>query len=80
MNGYFPNRTVPLPQRSISLTVREAQILALIADGTSNAAIAQRLYITVDTVKTYNRRIFRKLNANDRAHAVAQAFRAGVLQ
>ncbi|HEX5597364.1 MAG TPA: response regulator transcription factor [Micromonosporaceae bacterium] len=61
------------------LTEREAQVLRAMADGKSNAEIGRELYLSEDTVKTYARRIFRKLGARDRAHAVAAGFRAGLV-
>jgi DNA-binding NarL/FixJ family response regulator len=63
-----------------ALSPREHQILHLIAAGHGNHAIGVRLHITEDTVKTHNRRMYRKLGARDRAHAVAQGFRAGLLR
>lgn len=61
------------------LTEREAQVLRAMADGKSNAEIGRELYLSEDTVKTHARRIFRKLGARDRAHAVAAGFRAGLV-
>ncbi|MGH8878552.1 MAG: response regulator transcription factor [Stackebrandtia sp.] len=58
---------------------RELQVLRAMSEGYSNAEIARRLYISEDTVKTHARRIYRKLGARDRAHAVAAAFRAGLV-
>jgi DNA-binding NarL/FixJ family response regulator len=49
------------------------------SDGKSNAEIGRDLYVSEDTVKTHARRLFRKLGARDRAHAVASAFRAGLV-
>ena len=50
------------------------------ADGKSNAEIGRELFVSEDTVKTHARRLFRKLGARDRAHAVAAAFRAGLVR
>ena len=61
------------------LSRREAEILALIANGHTTREIACRLYIEPVTVKTHVGNILRKLGAHDRAHAVAVALRAGVL-
>jgi DNA-binding NarL/FixJ family response regulator len=49
------------------------------AEGKSNAEIGRDLYVSEDTVKTHARRLFRKLKARDRAHAVAVGFRTGAL-
>ncbi len=61
------------------LTERESQVLRGMADGKSNAEIGRDLYVSEDTVKTHARRLFRKLGARDRAHAVAVGFRSGTL-
>ncbi len=61
------------------LTERELQVLRGMADGHSNAEIGKELFVSEDTVKTHARRLFRKLGARDRAHAVAAGFRAGLV-
>ncbi len=61
------------------LTERELQVLRGMADGRSNAEIGKELFVSEDTVKTHARRLFRKLGARDRAHAVAAGFRAGLV-
>ncbi|MFI2612704.1 response regulator [Kitasatospora sp. NPDC018619] len=60
------------------LTVREAEVLALIAGGLSNAEIAQRLFVSQATVKTHINNLFAKTAVRDRAQAVAYAFRHGI--
>lgn len=62
------------------LTAREAEILLCMSQGYNNAEIGQRLFITEHTVKSHARRLYRKLGARDRAHAVACALRVGALQ
>ena len=59
------------------LTFREIEVLSCIASGNTNKQIAQILQITDQTVKNHVTSILRKLNANDRAHAVAMAIRSG---
>ncbi len=59
------------------LTSRETQILNYIADGNSNKQIASILEISEQTIKNHVSNILRKLNANDRAHAVVLAIRYG---
>jgi DNA-binding NarL/FixJ family response regulator len=66
--------------RRVALTERELQVLRGMADGKSNAEIGRELFVSEDTVKTHARRLFRKLGARDRAHAVAAAFRAGLVR
>lgn len=63
---------VPAP-RVASITERQADVLAGIAHGHSNAQIADRLGITAGTVKSHVKAVLRALNANDRAHAAALA-------
>ncbi|MFU8870563.1 response regulator [Micromonospora sp. SL4-19] len=61
------------------LSARELEILRLIADGTTNREVAARLFISEATVKTHVLHIYAKLGVNDRAAAVAVAFRRGLL-
>jgi DNA-binding NarL/FixJ family response regulator len=65
--------------RRLTLTERELQVLRGMADGKSNAEIGRELFVSEDTVKTHARRLFRKLGARDRAHAVAAGFRSGLV-
>lgn len=61
------------------LTKRELEILALIVQGDTNSEIADKLYLTVGTVKTHLRNIFNKLNVSDRTQAAVIALRAGLV-
>lgn len=61
------------------LTVRELQVVRLVADGRSNKAIAARLSISALTVKNHLARVGRKMGAGDRAHIVAIACRSGMI-
>ena len=63
-----------------ALTEREMQVLDGMSRGRSNAEIGRELYLSEDTVKTHARRLFRKLGAADRAHAVALGFRLGLVR
>jgi DNA-binding NarL/FixJ family response regulator len=64
---------------SSPLTQRELEILELIVDGCSNGQIAEKLYITVGTVKTHVRNILNKLCADDRTQAAVRALRSGLV-
>jgi LuxR family transcriptional regulator, maltose regulon positive regulatory protein len=61
-----------------TLTVREAQVLALLADMCSTEEIAQELYLSVNTIKTYVRGILRKLCVNRRVDAVRRGRELGL--
>jgi PAS domain S-box-containing protein len=62
------------------LTGREQEILQLVADGLPGPAIAARLEIAPNTLKTHFHRIYAKLHAADRAGAVAEAMRRGIVR
>ena len=62
-----------------ALTGRELEILQLIVDGYSNAAIADHLFISLGTVKTHVRNILNKLSADDRTQAAVLALRSGLI-
>ncbi|MEO3726851.1 LuxR C-terminal-related transcriptional regulator [Pseudomonas syringae] len=61
-----------------SLSIRESQVLELIASGDSNQQIADKLFISLHTVKTHVRRIHVKLGVERRTHAVARARMLGL--
>lgn len=63
-----------------TLTAREIQVLEGMSHGRSNAEIGRDLFLSEDTVKTHARRLFKKLGASDRAHAVALGFRWGLVR
>lgn len=62
-----------------TLTGREVEILRLAAEGNSSQQIASTLHISLATVKTHLQHVYEKLGVSDRAAAVAQAIRSGVL-
>jgi DNA-binding NarL/FixJ family response regulator len=63
-----------------SLTEREVEILQLLAFGHTNRDIAQKLFISPDTVKTHLEHIYQKLGATDRTAAVAVALRRRLIE
>ena len=65
--------------QAAGLTPRELQILELIAGGLSNREIAERIFVSENTVKTHSKRLFEKLNARRRTQAVAAGKELGIL-
>ncbi len=63
-----------------ALSPREREVLRLIADGMSIPAIASQLFLAPSTVKTHVQRLYEKLGVGDRAAAVAEAMRRGLLE
>jgi DNA-binding NarL/FixJ family response regulator len=63
-----------------ALTAREIEVLRLIAEGSANKIVADRLSITEETVKAHVKNILSKLDANDRTHAVTIALKRGIIE
>jgi DNA-binding NarL/FixJ family response regulator len=59
--------------RVVDLSDRESEVLALIAKGLTNAQIAEELYLSIETVKTYVKRLYAKLDVHNRAQAAVAA-------
>lgn len=62
------------------LTQRESEVLALLVTGLSNRAIAGRLVLSEETVKSHLRALYRKLEVGDRSAAIAMALRQGLFR
>ena len=62
-----------------TLSPRQREILGLVSSGYSNAEIALRLGMAEETVKHHLKRIFKRLEARNRAHAVTRGFQLGLL-
>ena len=65
------------PGRDFGLTAREAEVLALITQGLSNQEIAERSYLSINSVKTYIRNAYRKIGATRRSQAVIWGMKHG---
>jgi DNA-binding NarL/FixJ family response regulator len=75
-----PEQAAPLPTPlRVDLSVREAEVLRLIAAGLSNAEIAERLFISPLTTKSHVSRILTKLDARDRIQLVVLAYESGMV-
>ena len=81
-------REVPAPQsftlnetrlRELGITRRELEILGLIAGGLSNREIAEKLFVSENTVKTHSSRLFDKLSARRRTQAVQVGKELGLI-
>lgn len=72
-------QVLPAHSQSPELSDRERELLTLIASGHSNQEIAQKLYLSLGTVKSYVRMILNKLSVDDRVQAAAKAIREGLI-
>jgi DNA-binding NarL/FixJ family response regulator len=63
-----------------ALTDRELDVLRQISQGQSTKEVAAQLYLSDETIKTHLKNIFRKLGVHDRAEAIAEAFRKGLVR
>jgi DNA-binding NarL/FixJ family response regulator len=63
-----------------ALTPREVEVLRLVAEGNRNKDIADRLFISEETVKVHVKHVMDKLDASDRTEAVAIGVKRGIIQ
>ncbi len=75
-----PERHTPTPAQMAQLTRREREVLAFLAQGLSNAEVAEHLFIAETTVKTHLARVMAKLDVREKAQAVAAAYQSGLVQ
>lgn len=68
-----------LGTKGARLSQREIDVLKLVVEGMSNQAIAEKLFVSVETVKTHMRRIMEKMSVSDRTQAAVKAMREGLL-
>ncbi|MEA2273046.1 MAG: hypothetical protein QOI98_1754 [Solirubrobacteraceae bacterium] len=75
----WPERRLSSPSQLDELTVREREVMALVAYGLTNDEIAERLVVSPATAKTHVSRTMVKLHARDRAQLVALAYQTGLV-
>jgi DNA-binding NarL/FixJ family response regulator len=73
-----PSGAAVAPELPDDLTPREAEVLALIAEGLTNAEIAERLVVSPATIKSHINHLFAKAGIRDRAQAVNYAYQTGI--
>lgn len=71
--GFDAGLNERMASRIVELSDRESEVLALIARGLTNAQIADELYLSIETVKTYVKRLYAKLDVHNRAQAAVAA-------
>lgn len=71
--GFDVDPSTRAAPRAVELSDRESEVLALIAKGLTNAQIAEELYLSIETVKTYVKRLYAKLDVHNRAQAAVAA-------
>jgi len=76
----LPDQTTDTSPEATELSEREREILELVATGASNKQIAQKLFISTNTVKVHLRNIFAKIGAASRTEATLYAIRSGLVQ
>jgi DNA-binding NarL/FixJ family response regulator len=72
--------TIGLEEGDRTLTVRQREILQMLADGLQTEAVARKLGLSTETVRTHTKRILAKLHADTRTQAVAIAIRNGLIE
>ncbi|MBU3060637.1 response regulator transcription factor [Nocardia sp. NEAU-G5] len=77
----FASRAKPAPAAELTeLTDREREVMTLVAEGLTNAEIAERLFLSPATARTHVSRILLKLNARDRTQLVVMAYESGLVR
>jgi DNA-binding NarL/FixJ family response regulator len=74
-----PDQHIPSPEAIGDLSVREVEVLQLMARGMSNQEIASELFVSSTTVKTHVSHILTKLGVRDRVQAVVEAYDSGIV-
>lgn len=77
---YVAQRALPRPAVLDELTPREEEVVRAIAEGLSNAEIAEKLFVSETTVKSHVRSVLMKLGLRDRVQVVVFAYESGLIQ
>ncbi len=64
---------------NLSISKRELEVLSLMAEGLSNKEIAEKLFVSLNTVKTHSSKLFEKLEVKRRTQAVEKAKKSGII-
>ena len=75
-NDFTPNEA---EIENLSISKRELEVLQLIAEGLSNREIAEKLFVSLNTVKTHSSNVFEKLDVKRRTQAVEKAKKSGLI-
>ncbi|MBB4140059.1 response regulator transcription factor [Microbacterium invictum] len=67
------------PAPTVAVSAREVEVLAALAQGATRTEIAQRLFVSVNTVKSHQRSLYRKFEVNTKADAIREGHRRGLL-
>lgn len=75
-NDFTPNEA---EIENLSISKRELEVIQLMAEGLSNKEIAEKLFVSLNTVKTHSSKIFEKLDVKRRTQAVEKAKKSGII-
>ena len=75
-NDFIPNEA---EIENLSISKRELEVLQLMAEGLSNKEIAEKLFVSLNTVKTHLSKVFEKLDVKRRTQAVEKAKKSGII-
>ncbi len=77
--SFFQKSPALKSDKNYGLSVREKETLASLAEGNSYKIIADKLFISIDTVRTHIRNVYRKLHVHNQSEAVAKAIKNGIV-
>ena len=72
-------RKMPRISKGNHLSEREKEVMTLVANGRTAQEIADRLFLSINTVETHKRKVLKKIKAKNTAHAVAKAIRGELI-